>query len=183
MVLLGVDTRCRTSSSASCWCSRSGSTALPHAGRSRRMSDGGHARLSSRCATSRFSFGGVSAVDGVDRRPLSRRGGRPARPQRRRQVDADQGPLRRLQCRRAARSCINGEKADIQQPARRQGATASRRSTRRSRSPTTSTPPPTSSSAASSSPRFGTLDEARWRPRPARSWAGSTRTSATSRSR
>ena len=41
---------------------------------------------------------------GRRRRPVSGRGRRPARPQRRRQVDADQGPVRRLPARPAARS-------------------------------------------------------------------------------
>ena len=39
------------------------------------------------------AFGGVKAVDRVDR-PLPRRGGRPPRPQRRRKIDADQGACR-----------------------------------------------------------------------------------------
>ena len=70
------------------------------------------------------------------------------------------------------------------QAARRQGATASRRSTRRWRWPTTSTPPANiflgrellhaASARSTTSP---------WRRRPARSWAGSTRISGASRSR
>ena len=49
-----------------------------------------------------IAFGGIKAVDHASSRPLSRRGRRPARPQRRRQVLPDQDPVRRLQARRRA---------------------------------------------------------------------------------
>ena len=49
-------------------------------------------------------------------RSLSRRGRRPARPQRRRQVDADQGAVGRLQARRAARSSSTARRRTIANP-------------------------------------------------------------------
>jgi D-xylose transport system ATP-binding protein len=62
-----------------------------------------------------IAFGGIKAVDHASDRSLSRRGRRPARPQRRRQVDADQGPLRRLQAR-CRQIFIDGKEVDIDNP-------------------------------------------------------------------
>ena len=77
---------------------------------------------------------------------------------------------------------IDGQPVSIGNP-RDAKASASRRSTRRWPWPTTSTPPPTSSSAASFARDSDRSTTRRWNPRPARSWAGSTRASRTSRRR
>ena len=84
----------------------------------------------------RISFGGVHAVDHVTVDLYPGRGGRPARPQRRRQVDADQGALRRLPCRHRRDPRRRREGRDPLARATH-AATTSRRSTRRSRWPTT----------------------------------------------
>ena len=94
------------------------------------------------------AFGGVHAVRDVTIDLYPGRGRRPRRRQRRRQVDPDAGPVGRPPGRRGE-ILINGEPVDDRQPARRQGATGSRRSTRRWPWPTTSTRRPTCSSAAS----------------------------------
>ena len=94
-----------------------------------------------------------------DRRPVPGRGRRPGRRQRRRQVDADAGAVRAPSAGHG-RDPRQRRAGHDQQPARRQGATASRRSTRRSRWRTTSTRRPTCSSAARSLTRWGTLDDA-----------------------
>ena len=64
---------------------------------------------SSRSATSSRSIPGVKALQGVDLDVLRGRGALPARPERRRQVDADQVRLRRRRADRAARSSSLGE--------------------------------------------------------------------------
>ena len=77
---------------------------------------------------------------------------------------------------------IDGE-VGHQQPARRQGATASRRSTRPWRWPTMSTPPPISFSAASCVRHGARSTTSPWSARRARSWAASIPASAASRIR
>ena len=63
-----------------------------------------------------IAFGGMHAVDDASIDLFPRRGGGAARPQRRRQIDADQDPLRRLQARCRARSSFDGEEAAITNP-------------------------------------------------------------------
>jgi D-xylose transport system ATP-binding protein len=63
-----------------------------------------------------IAFGGIRAVDNATVDLYPRRGRRPARPQRRRQVDADQDAVRRLQARQRRRSWINGKEAPINNP-------------------------------------------------------------------
>ena len=114
-----------------------------------------------------IAFGGIHAVDDVSRRPSSRRGRRPARPQRRRQVDADQDPVRRLQARRR-RDLRRRRAGRHPQPARRQALRhrddlpdpRARRQPRRRRQPL---PRPRAAHAAGA--RSTTSP---WRPRRAR---------------
>ena len=86
------------------------------------------------------AFGGVHAVDDVDRRPPRRRGRRPRRRQRRRQVDADARAVGRPSGRLAARSSSTASRS--RSPTRATPRRwASRRSTRRWPWPTTSMRP------------------------------------------
>ena len=116
------------------------------------------------------------------RRSLSRRGGRAARPQRRRQVDADQDPVRRLQARRR-RDLRQRRAGRHQQSARRQAVryrndlpdAGAGRQCRCRRQPL-SRPRAAHEMGYARRHRHGSR-------RRARSWAGSTPTSAASRIR
>ena len=140
---------------------------LAHAEGERGMSDAQHPLVEMRDMSHQPSAACTPST--TCRVDLYRRRGRgAARPQRRRQVDADQDPVGRLSSPTPARSSIDGQPADDPQPARRQGATASRRSTRPWRWPRISTPPPTCSSAASCHAAGARSTTSRWRPRRAR---------------
>ena len=104
------------------------------------------------------TFGGVHAVERRQRRSGGRRGAGAARPQRRRQVDADQDPLRRARRRRGRDPPRRARRSRSARRATRRRS-GSRRSTRAWRSPTISTPPPICSSAASSTGRLGFMHE------------------------
>ena len=73
----------------------------------------------SRCAGSPSATRASLANDAHRSRPPPRRDPRPARRERRGQVDPDEHPLRARRARTRARSCIDGEPVDIARPARR----------------------------------------------------------------
>jgi hypothetical protein len=92
------------------------------------------------------NFGAVSALTDIELDVPCRRGRRPGRRQRRRQVDAGQGARGRAPAPRPAPSLLR-QGGDARQP-RRRSISALRRSSRTWRCARTSTSSPTSSSAA-----------------------------------
>ena len=95
------------------------------------------------------AFHGVPALAGASLEVARRRGHGAGRPERRRQVDPDQDPHRRLPPRRAATIRFQGSAGRLPLAARRPRPAASARSTRRSTWSPTARWPRTSSSAAS----------------------------------
>ena len=175
MVLLGVDTPLQNIVVGAVLVSRSGSTPSTAGG----CGKSAPRSPSSRCVTSRSSFGGIHAVD---RASINLYDGEVVA------VVGHNGAGKSTLSKYfpAPTSAIPGSSPFVVKTRRSPirvtpRNTASRRSTKRSRWPTMSTPPPICFSGASLERAGARSTTSPWRPRHAKSWAASTRISSNSK--